>query len=104
MDDYLSRSALREAFASAGVCFPEEDPHPNSCPRNKDEFIGKVVRCVPAADVEPIVSSHWVVLGRHNFACAVCHARVSGVTPRCPYCGARMAPPMRPVTNRGERG
>ena len=104
MDDYISRSALREAFASVDIYFPEEDPRPNSGARNMDEFIGKVVRRVPAADVEPIVSSHWVVLGRHNFACAVCHARVSGVTPRCPYCGARMAPPMLPVTNRGERG
>ena len=69
-----------------------------------EEHRPRQARRVPAADVEPIVSSHWVVLGRHNFACAVCHARVSGVTPRCPYCGARMAPPMLPVTNRGERG
>ena len=26
MDDYISRSALREAFASVNIYFPEEDP------------------------------------------------------------------------------
>ena len=50
MDDYISRSALREAFASVNIYFPEEDPRPNSGARNMDEFIGKVVRRVPAAD------------------------------------------------------
>lgn len=46
-----------------------------------------------ASRVEPAVTPHWVVLGKHNFACSMCLVRVPNATPYCPYCGARMTLP-----------
>lgn len=54
MTEYISRNALRRAFARIGIYFSEEAPAPGSKTRTLSDVIGEIVRGIPGADVAPV--------------------------------------------------
>lgn len=99
MAEYIERKKLEEAFDNADPDVCESDMDWHSDWGFGRENVRDVIRCVPAADVAPVVHGHFVHDGP-RFAggvdwwrCSACGGLASGAETQfayCPNCGAKM--------------
>lgn len=107
MSDYISREAAIEKIRVAAGCAECAGSSSALCVCNVCDVYSaiRLIKSLPAADVEPVVHGRWISLTDCSNAgvyCSICHKKVYKEdyawcnrknkvrSPYCPNCGAKM--------------
>ena len=83
MSDYIDREAVVEAVKRCKQIG-------NTAAVDKFDVLNRV-KIIPAAEVKPIVRSHWKCEGKGQYYCALCNKPApTDLYSYCPWCGADM--------------